>query len=60
MLMQYRFDKVVWLLKQVQAVLPLFYGQDLVVIGDDIDLIEERLVALVTDKHLWYKKTRRP
>ena len=48
MLVQYRFDKVVWLLSQTQVPLPVLFGDDLGVRSESLSLIHERLDVLLT------------
>ncbi|EQC33554.1 hypothetical protein SDRG_09060 [Saprolegnia diclina VS20] len=48
MLVQYRFDKVVWLVSQTQVPLPVLFGDDLGVRSESLSLIHERLDGLLT------------
>ncbi|KDO18595.1 hypothetical protein SPRG_21664, partial [Saprolegnia parasitica CBS 223.65] len=52
MLVQYRFDKVVWLLSQTQVPLPVLFGDDLGVRSESLALIHERLDVLLTTDEL--------
>ncbi|OQS01725.1 hypothetical protein ACHHYP_00326 [Achlya hypogyna] len=52
MLVQYRFDKVVWLLAQTQVPLPVLFGDDLGVRAESLPLIHERLDVLLTTADL--------
>ncbi|CAK4617563.1 unnamed protein product [Aphanomyces euteiches] len=52
MLVQHRFDKVVWLLTQVEATLPQLYGEELGIHEKNSTLIQTRLLALLTESQL--------
>ncbi|KAF0717686.1 Aste57867_2156 [Aphanomyces stellatus] len=52
MLVQHRFDKVVWLLTQVEAQLPTLYGEELGVHEKNTAMIQTRLMALLTDAQM--------
>ncbi|ETV99348.1 hypothetical protein, variant [Aphanomyces invadans] len=52
MLVQHRFDKVVWLLTQVEAALPTLHGEELGIHDKNVQLIQARLLALLTPAQL--------
>ncbi|RHY33088.1 hypothetical protein DYB32_001896 [Aphanomyces invadans] len=49
---QHRFDKVVWLLTQVEAALPTLHGEELGIHDKNVQLIQARLLALLTPAQL--------
>ncbi|RHZ14713.1 hypothetical protein DYB37_009143 [Aphanomyces astaci] len=54
MLVQHRFDKVVWLLTQVEATLPTLHGQELGITDKNIPIIQTRLLALLSQAQMRY------
>ncbi|ETV77594.1 hypothetical protein, variant 2 [Aphanomyces astaci] len=52
MLVQHRFDKVVWLLTQVEATLPTLHGQELGITDKNIPIIQTRLLALLSQAQM--------
>ncbi|OQS04182.1 hypothetical protein THRCLA_03567 [Thraustotheca clavata] len=52
MLVQYRFDKVVWLVTQTQVPLPLLFGEELGIRSENLPMIQERLQVLLSSKEL--------